>query len=77
MSDRLENAIWNGYPLERDPAIGELAVIPFHDRWQPGFWQLLITLGSLDTPRPLTNGAQVAMEVRQFMASRRSWHTVL
>lgn len=64
-------------PQELDWASQEIALISFHERWEIGYGQLLTRLRSVDTPRPLTNGQQIAMEARQFMSSRRSWHTVL
>ena len=67
---------------EECAATGQVAfpstpLIPFHERWETGFAQLLATLRSVEAPRPLANGADVALEAREFLKSRRSWHTVL
>lgn len=63
--------------MEHNWATRDLAFIPFHERWETGFNQLLMKLILIEAPRPLTNGKQIALEVRQFMALRRSWPTVL
>ena len=60
-----------------DPALRHLPCVPFHDRWETGFAGLVAMLRALEAPRPLVNGAEVAVEARQFLSSRRSWHTVL
>lgn len=62
---------------ELDWAATDSAPISFDERWEAGFDRLLTTLRSVDAPRPLVDGERVAMEARHFMASRRSWHTVL
>ena len=59
------------------PALPGAPLIPFHERWETGFTQLHAALRSVEAPRPLTNGADVALQAREFLASRRSWHTVL
>lgn len=60
-----------------DPALRHLPCVPFHERWETGFVGLVAMLRALEAPRPLVNGAEVAVEARQFLSSRRSWHTVL
>lgn len=54
-----------------------LAVLPFHERWDTGCARLVTTLSSRRAPRPVDNGRALAAEARSFLASRRSWHTVL
>ena len=61
---------------ERDWTM-EVAPISFVERWETGLGRLLAALGAVDAPRPLPDGERVETEARQFMASRRSWHTVL
>lgn len=58
-------------------AAPDSAPISFDERWEAGLDRLLTTLRSADAPRPLVDGERVATEARHFMASRRSWHTVL
>lgn len=60
-----------------DPVIRRFPRVPFHDRWETGFAALLAMLRTLDTPRPLVDGPEVAARARQFLSSRRSWPTVL
>lgn len=55
----------------------DMAPISFVERWESGVDRLLGKLRALDAPRPLPDGERVALEGRQFLASRRSWHTVL
>lgn len=62
---------------EFDRVATDPAPISFHERWETGLGRLLTKLRSVDAPRPLVDGERVAMEARHFMASRRSWHTVL
>jgi hypothetical protein len=62
---------------ELDVATGGSAPIPFRERWETGCSALLTKLESVGAPRPLADGDRVASEARQFLASRRSWHTVL
>lgn len=51
--------------------------ISFCDRWETGLTALLAMLMEAGAPRPLSDAERVAEEARRFLASRRSWHTVL
>jgi hypothetical protein len=64
-------------PVQLMSVAPDLAVISFVERWESGAEKLLGALRTLETPRPLPNGERIAHEGRQFLASRRSWHTVL
>jgi hypothetical protein len=55
----------------------DVTVLRFDDRWSAGLSALLEKLGSLGAPRPVTDGPEIAAEARRFLASKRSWHTVL
>jgi hypothetical protein len=64
-------------PAELRSAGVETGVISFVERWTSGADQLLAMLSELGAPRPLADGERIAREGREFLASRRSWHTVL
>jgi hypothetical protein len=57
--------------------VDENGAISFRERWEDGLAHLLTTLDAVAAPRALLDGERVANEARQFLASRRSWHTVL
>jgi hypothetical protein len=64
-------------PSALEWATPDLTFIPFHERWESGVARLLTKLSSMDALRPVSDGRLVAAQARQFMTSRRSWHTVL
>jgi hypothetical protein len=47
---------------ELDWMTSDLNFIPFHENWGTGFGQLVKKLTTLQTPRPLKNGRQIAAE---------------
>ena len=64
-------------PTSFDGVFGTPPRISFCERWETGLTALLATLTEAGAPRPVPDGERVADEARQFLASRRSWHTVL
>lgn len=64
-------------PAAFDGVFGTTPAISFCDRWETGLTALLAMLIDAGVPRPVSDPERVADEARQFLASRRSWHTVL
>lgn len=64
-------------PGDQPASLRDLVLIPFSRSWGAGMTELLAKLRSIGVPRPLSEGERVAREAREFMISRRSWHTVL
>jgi hypothetical protein len=60
-----------------DWVAADIVPISFLARWETGLGQLLRKLRSREVPCPVADGERVASEARQFLARRRSWHTVL